>query len=84
MKKTFELGQRWQELDSLLVKTEETFNMNMHEYMDLVRHYQDVAEAHNLRDQETVIAKLRELDAIKNEFNHEVKEQAKGSIFELV
>ena len=44
IKKTFEIGQKWLDSDSTLVNIEKQFHQNMHEYMDLINHYEDFGE----------------------------------------
>jgi predicted membrane-bound dolichyl-phosphate-mannose-protein mannosyltransferase len=46
IKKTFEVGQKWLDQDSMLVNIEKQFKQNMHEYMDLITHYEDFADNH--------------------------------------
>jgi hypothetical protein len=48
VKRTFEIGYQWQVLDSNLAKYEKEFNQNMHDYMDLIHHYENLAENQNL------------------------------------
>lgn len=46
VKKTFEIGQKWLDHDSTLAHIEKEFNKNMHDYMDLITHFEDVAKTH--------------------------------------
>jgi hypothetical protein len=45
IKMTFEIAPKWQGLDSDLTKFENQFHQNMHDYMDLINHYEDFAES---------------------------------------
>jgi hypothetical protein len=41
VKKTEEVGQKWVDHDSTLEKIEKEFKKNMHDFMDLINHYED-------------------------------------------
>ncbi len=45
IRKTFEIGQKWLDLDSNLAKYENQFNQNMHDHMDLINHYEEFGES---------------------------------------
>ena len=44
VKKTFEVAQKWVDQDRTLVNIENQFKNNMHDYMDLVFHYENFSE----------------------------------------
>ena len=44
IKKTFEIIEKWFEKDRILVNIEVEFIKNMHEYMDLIHHYEEFSE----------------------------------------
>lgn len=48
LKKTQEIGAKWNELDSKLVKLEENFKFNIQKYMELIWHLQEVVDSHKL------------------------------------
>ena len=53
-------------LDSDLTKFENQFHKNMHDYMDLINHYEDFAESQKIPKKTGVLAQLRDLDQVKN------------------
>jgi len=42
--KTFEVAQKWNDQECTLLKIEKEFKKNMHDYMDLIQHYEDFSE----------------------------------------
>ena len=48
IKKTHEVGQKWQVLDSNLAKYENQFHENMHNFMDLINHYEEFGESQKI------------------------------------
>ena len=84
IKKTFEVGQKWLDLDTTLINIEKEFRQNMHEYMDLISHYENFAENHNIEIKSGILSQLRDLDKVKEEFNYEAKEKENESILDLV
>jgi hypothetical protein len=75
IKKTFEVGQKWLDLDTTLFNIEIQFKQNMHEYMDLISHYENFAENHNIEIKSGILSQLRDLDTIKHEYNLEAKDK---------
>ena len=68
VKKTFEVGQKWQDLDSTLVNIEKHFKQNMHGFMDLINHFEEFAENNKISTKDKVLIQLRKLDEIKQDF----------------
>jgi hypothetical protein len=56
----------------------------MHEYMDLISHYENFAENHNIDIKSGVLSQLKDLDKIKEEFYYEDKEKENDSNLDLV
>ena len=56
----------------------------MHEYIELMYHYEEYSEDNNISSEKGVLAQLRHFDQIRDEFNHEAKERNKESIAELI
>jgi hypothetical protein len=52
----------------------------MHDYMDLIHHYEDFSEKQQLLNTRSILSQLRELDKVKNDFNYEVSERDADSI----
>ena len=83
IKKTFEIIEKWFEKDRILVNIEVEFIKNMHEYMDLVHHYEEFSEKEQLKINNGILSQLRDLDKVKSEFYYQMKDRNAYSITEL-